>query len=169
MDNKFYTKKGSKVEIEEVHTSSGLEYDINFNGGTDYYTVAKCWDYLLAEKIRDAVSEYMREEYKVVGQEDAEMLEESLDEPIMPDTAVAGKPIAAKVVYEEDPRQSFIIHSKRQCKDKWEEQAFQYVMLTGKAYEDEFGIMVPVLQRGVPKKYQQMLKDRFPTEIAELD
>lgn len=74
MDNKFYTKKGSKVEIEEVHTSNGLEYDINFNGGTDYYTVAKCWDYLLAEKIRDAVAEYMQEEYKVVGQEDAEML-----------------------------------------------------------------------------------------------
>ena len=84
MDNKFFTKKGSKVEIEEVHTSSGLEYDINFNGGTDYYTVAKCWDYLLAEKIRDAVSDYMQENYKVVGQEDAEMLEESLDEPIMP-------------------------------------------------------------------------------------
>lgn len=74
MDNKFYTKKGSKVEIEEVHTSNGIEFDINFNGGTDYYTVAKCWDYLLAEKIRDAVSEYMQEEYKVVGQEDAEML-----------------------------------------------------------------------------------------------
>ena len=77
MDNKFYTKKGSKVEIEEVHTSAGLEYDINFNGGTDYYTVAKCWDYLLAEKIRDAVSDYMQENNKVVGQEDAEMLEES--------------------------------------------------------------------------------------------
>ena len=77
MDNKFYTKKGSKVEIEEVHTSSGIEFDINFNGGTDYYTVAKCWDYLLAEKIRDAVSDYMQENNKVVGQEDAEMLEES--------------------------------------------------------------------------------------------
>ena len=74
MDNKTWTKKGSKVEIEEVHTSSGLEYDINFNGGTDYYTVAKCWDYLLAEKLRDAVSDYMMENYKVVGQEDAEML-----------------------------------------------------------------------------------------------
>ena len=168
MDNKYFTKKGSKVEIEEVHTSNGLEYDINFNGGTDFYTVAKCWDYLLAEKIRDAVADYMQENYKVVGQEDAEMLEESFDEPIMPDKAVAGKPIAAKVVYEEDPRQSFIIHSKRQCKDKWEEQAFQYVMLTGKAYEDEFGIMVPVLQRGVPKKYQQMLKDRFQAKMEEL-
>ena len=148
MDNKVYTKKGSKVEIEEVHTSNGTEFDINFNGGTEFYTVAKCWDYLLAEKIRDAVSDYMQEEYKVVGQEDAEMLDESLDEPIMPDTAVAGKPI-----------------SKMQCKDKWEEQAFQYVMLTGKAYEDEFGIMVPVLQRGVQKKYQQMLKDRFQAKM----
>lgn len=77
MDNKFYTKKGSKVEIEEVHTSSGIEFDINFNDGTDYYTVAKCWDYLLAEKIRDAVADYMGENYKVVGQEDAKMLEES--------------------------------------------------------------------------------------------
>ena len=74
MDNKTWAKKGSKVEIEEVHTSSGLEYDINFNSGTDFYTVAKCWDYLLAEKIRDVVSDYMKENYKVVGQEDAEML-----------------------------------------------------------------------------------------------
>ena len=57
-----------------MHTSNGLEYDINFNGGTNYFTVAKCWDYLLAEKIRDAVSDYMQEEYKVVGKEDAEML-----------------------------------------------------------------------------------------------
>ena len=79
MDNKYFTKKGSKVEIEEVHTSSGLEYDINFNGGTDFYTVAKCWDYLLAEKIRDAVADYMGENYKVVGQEDAEMLDDNDD------------------------------------------------------------------------------------------
>ena len=77
MDNKTWTKKGSNIEIEEVHTSSGLEYQIQFNGGTDFYTVAKCWDFLLAEKLRDAVAEYMQEEYKVVGQEDAEMLEES--------------------------------------------------------------------------------------------
>ncbi len=81
MDNKFYTKKGSKVEIEEVHSvgGPGIEYNINFNGGTDYYTVAKCWDYLLAEKIRDAVAEYMQEEYKVVGQEDADMLDDNED------------------------------------------------------------------------------------------
>lgn len=82
MDNKTWTKKDNKVEIEEVHTSSGLEYDINFNGGNDYYTVAKCWDYLLAEKLRDAVDEYMQNEYKVVGQEDSEMLEESAGKPI---------------------------------------------------------------------------------------
>ena len=72
-DNKYFKKKGSKVEIEEVHTSSGLEFNINFNGGTDYYTVAKCWDYLLAEKIRDAVSDYMQEvlaEYETQVQDD---------------------------------------------------------------------------------------------------
>ena len=157
MDNKFFTKKGSNVEIEEVHTSSGLEYDINFNGGTDYFTVAKCWDYLLAEKIRDAVAEYMQEEYKVVGKEDAEMLEESIDEPIMPNNAVAGKPIAMKVVYADDPKANLTIHSTRQCKDKWEEQAFEYVMLTGKPYEDENGVAVPVLQKGVQKKYRNLL------------
>lgn len=164
-----WMKNDSKVSIEEVNTSSGIEYDIVFDGGTDCYTVAKCWDYLLAEKLRDATSKYMAEEYKVVGQEDAEALNESLDEPIMPDKAVAGKPIAAKVVYEEDPRQSFIIHSTRQCKDKWEEQAFQYVMLTGKAFEDEFGVMVPVLQRGVPKKYKELLSRRFPVSLEKID
>jgi hypothetical protein len=164
-----FMRKGSKVSIEEVDTSHGLEYNIVFDGGNDSFTVAKCWDYLLAEKLRDATSEYMAEEYKVVGQEDAEAMTESFDEPIMPDKAVAGKPIAAKVVYEEDPRQSFIIHSKRQCKDKWEDQAFQYVMLTGKAYEDEFGIMVPVLQRGVPKKYKELLSRRFPVSLEEID
>ncbi len=76
-DEMKFMKKGSKVEIEEVHTSNGLEFNINFNGGTDFFTVAKCWDYLLAEKLRDAVSDYMMENYKVVGQEDAEMLDGS--------------------------------------------------------------------------------------------
>jgi len=68
-------KKDSKVSIEEVNTSNGLEYDIVFEGGGDVYTVAKCWDYLLAEQLRDAVSDYMKENYKVVGQEDAEILD----------------------------------------------------------------------------------------------
>ena len=67
--------KKIRVEIEEVNSSSGIEFQIQINGGNDLYTVAKCWDYLLAEKIRDAVAEYMQEEYKVVGQEDAEMLD----------------------------------------------------------------------------------------------
>lgn len=52
-------KKKSNVSIEEVNTSHGLEYDIVFDDGSDSYTVAKCWDYLLAEQIRDTVSEYM--------------------------------------------------------------------------------------------------------------
>ena len=65
----------NRIEIEEVHTSNGVEFNINFNDGTDFYTVAKCWDYLLAEKLRDAVAKYMKTEYKVVGQEDAEMLD----------------------------------------------------------------------------------------------
>ena len=67
----------NRIEIEEVHTSNGVEFNINFNGGTDFYTVAKCWDYLLAEKLRDTVAKYMKTEYKVVGQEDSEMLEEN--------------------------------------------------------------------------------------------
>ena len=72
-----FMKKGSKVSIEEVNTSNGLEFNIVFDGGNDSFTVAKCWDYLLAEKLRDATSEYMAEEYKVVGQEDAEKLDGS--------------------------------------------------------------------------------------------
>ena len=68
-------KMENRIEIEEVHTSNGIEFNINYNGGTDFYTVAKCWDYLLAEKLRDAVAKYMKTEYKVVGQEDAEMLD----------------------------------------------------------------------------------------------
>lgn len=67
--------KKIRVEIEEVNSSSGIEFQIQINGGNDFYTVAKCWDYLLAEKIRDAVTEYIKDEYKVVGQEDAEMLD----------------------------------------------------------------------------------------------
>ena len=74
-----FMRKGSKVSIEEVNTSNGLEYNIMFDAGgrAGEVTVAKCWDYLLAEKLRDATSEYMAEEYKVVGQEDAEMLDGS--------------------------------------------------------------------------------------------
>ena len=68
-------KKKSNVSIEEVNTSHGLEYDIVFDDGSDSYTVAKCWDYLLAEQIRDTVSEYMEGEYKVVSQGDAKGLE----------------------------------------------------------------------------------------------
>lgn len=75
-DNKRYLKKESKVSIDEKHTPAGLEFRINVEDNHDLYTVAKCWDYLLAEKLRDAVAEYMKTEYKVVGQEDAEMIEE---------------------------------------------------------------------------------------------
>jgi hypothetical protein len=154
-----FLKKGSKVSVEEVKTSSGLEYDIKFDAGgqAGEITVAKCWDYLLAEKLRDAVSEYMAEEYKVVGQEDAEMLEESLDKPIMPDTAVAGKPIAVKMVRTEDPKEAFTLHSLRDCIDDFEKEVFTKVMTTGKPYDGYDTVAVPVLQRGVPKKYQPLL------------
>ena len=67
--------KKIRVEIEEVNSSSGIEFQIQINGGNDLYTVAKCWDYLLAERIRSAVAEYIKDEYKVVGQEDAEMID----------------------------------------------------------------------------------------------
>ena len=214
-----FLKKGSKVSVEEVNTSSGLEYDIKFDAGgqAGEITVAKCWDYLLAEKLRDAVSEYMAEEYKVVGQEDAEMLEEAgkatvwavelsdgterkfkstkdeakskaeeyakakglevkrvypvlyprnpykgifreeFDKPIMPDTAVAGKPIAVKMVRTEDPKEAFTLHSLRDCIDDFEKEVFTKVMTTGKPYDGYDTVAVPVLQRGVPKKYQPLL------------
>lgn len=153
-----WMKKDSKVSIEEVNTSSGIEYNIVFDGGTDCYTVAKCWDYLLAEKLRDATSKYMAEEYKVVGQEDAEALNESFDEPIMPDKAVAGKPIAVRMAFAAEPGPGILtIHSTRQCANEHEEEVFKQVMTTGKPYEDDTLVAVPVLQRGVQKKYRDLL------------
>ena len=85
-----FMRKGSKVSIEEVNTSNGLEYNIMFDAGerAGEITVAKCWDYLLAEKLRDATSEYMAEEYKVVGQEDAEMLDGSDALACLPDLLI---------------------------------------------------------------------------------
>ena len=71
--------KNIRIEIEEVNSSNGIEFQIQVNGGGDSYTVVKCWDYLLAEKIRDAVADYIQGEYKVVGQEDAEMLDDNED------------------------------------------------------------------------------------------
>ena len=155
-----FMRKGSKVSIEEVNTSNGLEYNIMFDAGgrAGEVTVAKCWDYLLAEKLRDATSEYMAEEYKVVGQEDAEAMTESFDEPIMPDKAVAGKPIAVKMAFAAEPGPGQLtIHSTRQCANKHEEEVFKQVMTTGKPYEDDTLVAVPVLQRGVQKKYRDLL------------
>lgn len=150
-------KKESNVSIEEVNTSHGLEYDIVFDDGSDSYTVAKCWDYLLAEQIQDTVSEYMEGEYKVVGQEDAKVLKESsMDEPIMPNKAVARKPIAVKMMFKPGSGQ-LTIHSTGQCADKHEEEVFKKVMTTGKPYEDDTLVAVPVLQRGVQAKYRDLL------------
>ena len=152
-----WMKRDINISIEEVNTSNGLEYDIVFEGDGDIYTVVKCWDYLLAEKLRDTVSEYMGETRKVVGKEDAEALNESFDEPIMPDKAVAGKPIAVKVVYASDPKSAITIHSLSKCVDDNEADIFKKVMATGKAYEDDDIVAVPVLQRGVQKKYRELL------------
>ena len=153
-----WMKKDSKVSIEKVNTSNGIEYNIVFDGGNDVFTVAKCWDFLLAEKVRDAVSEYMAEDYKVVGQEDAEELNESFDEPIIPDKAVAGKPIAVRMAFAAEPGPGELtIHSTRQCANKHEEDVFKQVMTTGKPYEDDTLVAVPVLQRGVQKKYRDLL------------
>ena len=153
-----FMKKDSKVSIEEMNTSHGLEYNIVFDGGNDSFTVAKCWDYLLAEQIRDTVSKYMAEEYKVVGQEDAEAMNESFDEPIMPDKAVAGKPIAVRMAFAAEPGPGQLtIHSTRQCANEHEEEVFKQVMTTGKPYEDDTLVAVPVLQRGVQKKYRDLL------------
>ena len=63
-----------RISIDEVETSNGTEFDIIYEGDGDISTIARCWDYLLAEKLKDAVSEYMQDEYKVVGQEDAERI-----------------------------------------------------------------------------------------------
>lgn len=153
-----WMKRDINISIEEVNTSNGLEYDIVFEGDGDIYTVVKCWDYLLAEKLRDTVSEYMGETRKVVGKEDAEALNESFDEPIMPDKAVAGKPIAVKMAFAAEPGPGQLtIHSTRQCANEHEEEVFKQVMTTGKPYEDDTLVAVPVLQRGVQKKYRDLL------------
>ena len=153
-----WMKKDSNISIEEINSSNGLEYDIVVEGDGDIYTVAKCWDYLLAEKLRDTVSEYMGETRKVVGKEDAEALNESFDEPIMPDKAVAGKPIAVKMAFFAEPGPGILtIHSTRQCANEHEEEVFKQVMATGKPYEDDTLVAVPVLQRGVQKKYRDLL------------
>lgn len=56
----------NKVYIQnDVSTFESLGYDIvsEYNGVVS--TLARCWDYLLAEKIRDAVEDYMKSNYKV--------------------------------------------------------------------------------------------------------
>ena len=76
----------------------------------------------------------------------------------MPDKAVAGKPIAVKMAFAAEPGPGQLtIHSTRQCVNKHEEEVFKQVMATGKPYEDDTLVAVPVLQRGVQKKYRDLL------------
>ena len=61
------TKMKNQVFIRESSTLGSVEYEIttNYKGSEVETVLARCWDYLLAEKIRDAVEDYMKSNYKV--------------------------------------------------------------------------------------------------------
>ena len=54
-----------EIWIDELDTSTGEEFDIGYADTV----LAKCWDYQLAEALRDTISDYMKVEYKVNGKE----------------------------------------------------------------------------------------------------
>ena len=94
-------------------------------------------------------------------EESKKVVKEDFDKPIMPDTAVAGKPIAVRMAFAAEPGPGLLtIHSTKQCANKHEEEVFKQVMITGKPYDDDVLVAVPVLQRGVPKRYRGLL-DKF--------
>lgn len=107
-------------------------------------------------------------EYRLVNnvaidlyEESKKVVKEDFDKPIMPDTAVAGKPIAVRMAFAAEPGPGLLtIHSTKQCANKHEEEVFKRVMITGKPYDDDVLVAVPVLQRGVPKRYRGLL-DKF--------
>ena len=55
----------NKIYIEDNWSLSSVEYDIVSEYDGEVSTIARCWDYVLAERIRDAVENYMKENYKV--------------------------------------------------------------------------------------------------------
>ena len=60
----------NEVYIESSSTLSSVEYDIVVgHDGKDCAVVARCWDCLLADRIRDAVENYMKENYKINSEE----------------------------------------------------------------------------------------------------
>ena len=65
------TKMKNQVFIRESSTLGSIEYEIttNYKGSATETVLARCWDYLLAEKIRDAVENYMKENYKINSEE----------------------------------------------------------------------------------------------------
>ena len=60
----------NKVFIEEVSGLDNVEYDIVTEGDGETATLARCWDYLLAERIRDTVEGYMKGDYKITSEEE---------------------------------------------------------------------------------------------------
>lgn len=67
-------KKGrnmkNKIYIEDNWTLNSVEYDIVSEYDGKVSTIASCWDYILAERIRDAVVNYMKENYKINTKEE---------------------------------------------------------------------------------------------------
>lgn len=64
------TDMKNKVYIEDNWTLSSVEYDIVSEYDGEVSTIARCWDYVLAEHIRDAVLNYMKENYKINTEEE---------------------------------------------------------------------------------------------------
>jgi hypothetical protein len=55
----------NKVYIEITSSLDHVEYDIVYAHNGNESTLARTWDYQLAERIRDTVEDYMKSEYKV--------------------------------------------------------------------------------------------------------
>ena len=59
----------NRIYIQDVSTLDSVEYDIVSEYDGNETTLARCWDYLLAERIRDTVENYMKENYKINSEE----------------------------------------------------------------------------------------------------
>ena len=72
------------------------------------------------------------------------------------------KPVAVEILLADDPSRPFVVGSRGECKDEWEECAFSQAMALGDAFVDGQGAAVPIFQGGkVEERHMKMLKDRF--------
>ena len=72
------------------------------------------------------------------------------------------KPVAVEILLADDPSRPFVVGSRGECKDEWEECAFSHAMALGDAFVDGHGAAVPIFQGGkVEERHMKMLKDRF--------